>query len=204
MKYFAAILILGCSILSSASAQQDSAFFTLFGHPVRGYVGTALKASTFGTRSAGWLDLNAAISINDSWNIGIGGSGLCYDRKLSELVTDGTYHIYAGYAGVLIEKNFRLSEDLNANVALLAGAGRTYYQYDRAYREKKLWKDEIIDETTFSVMRPSVTIEYRVTGNLWIGVTGSYLQTSPVELVGLSDDAFRSFAGGLSVKYGAF
>jgi hypothetical protein len=204
MKRFLATLTLGFLIVTTARAQQDSSLITLFGYPVKGYIGTALQASSLNSQTVGYLEINGGIYINESWTIGAAAAGLYYDKKLSALVTDGTYHIYAAYAGILLERNLYRSQDWNASIALLAGAGTIYYQYDRDFRKDKLWKDEIIDQTTFSVLRPSLSVTYRVGGKLWLGVTGSYLYTSPVEMIGISDDAFRSFQGGLSLRYGIF
>ena len=171
---------------------------------IGGYIGMNTKYSQLKKESVGYLDLKAGVTINSKWTIGFAGTGLYYDKKLSKLVSDGTYHLYAGYAGLFVERMITLGEGFNLNLSLLSGQGEAYYQYDKDYRENRPWYQEVIDKETFHVFEPGIEIQKQIFDNWYIGLAGSYRFTSPLKLVGTDDDALSTFSGGLSIKYGIF
>jgi hypothetical protein len=200
IKNFAIIFLLASSLF----AQQRSHIFTLGEKNIGAYVGTSGKYTTINSEAAGFLDFKGAIVLNSNWAVGLSLSGLYYDKPLDKLVNDGTYHLYITYGGIYLEKLFSLTENLKFSLALQTGQGEIYYQYDKDFRKEKLWSEEIIDRTTFHYWEPSLDIQYRLTGNYWIGLTGSYRNTPPIHILGTDESFLQNFSGGLTFKYGIF
>ncbi|MDZ7764490.1 MAG: hypothetical protein U5K00_08695 [Melioribacteraceae bacterium] len=142
--------------------------------------------------------------INEKWGVGFSFSALHYDRGMNKLVNDGAYHLNAGYAGIYVERIFSLSEDFRFSVSVTSGMGEAYYQYDKDYRKEKVWSEEIIDKTTFAIFEPSIEFNYNFAGNYWIGVMGTFRNTSPLKLIGADEKLFQKFTGGITLKYGLF
>jgi hypothetical protein len=187
--------------LFSQNGNKES-LFSIGDYNLGGYVGVNGKHTTYESKGAGFVDLRAAVIFESGWGIGLDASGLYYDKKLSTLVSDGTYHIEAGYVGIFIEKMFELSEDFNFSISYLMANGVAKYTYDKEYRQSKLWYEETIDQTTFFVSEPSMEIQHRVFGNWWIGLSGSYRMTSPIKMIGTSESFLNKFNGGITIKYG--
>lgn len=168
------------------------------------YASLGTRISELDNNAVGWLDARAAIVIDGAWAIGIQGSGLYHDKKLDDLVADGTYHLSSGYTGIFIERMFPLGDDIRFSLSITSGAGVARYQYDKEYQKAKVWKDEIIDEVTFAVFEPGFEFQYRVGGNWWIGVNGSIRNTSPLRMIGTADGLLRKASAGLTVRWGIF
>lgn len=169
-----------------------------------GFVGTNLKYSRLEDDPAGYLDLKAGITINSKWAVGLSATGLYYDKKLKKIVQDGTYHLYAGYAGLFVERMFSFTDDLKFSASVFTGQGEVYYMYDKEYRENRPWYQETIDRESIYVFEPGLELQHRISGNFFLGLSGSYRMTSPLNLVNTSDDVLRTFSAGISVKYGVF
>jgi hypothetical protein len=199
------LLLTALVLFSFYSYAQNSDHLFMWGeNKMGGYVSTSMKYTTFDKKPAGFLDIKGAVTLNGKWAFGVSASGLYYDKKLTELVDDGTYHIYAGYASVFVERIFSINENFKASVSVTSGQGEIYYQYDHEFREDKVWKDEIIDKTTVYVFEPGIEIQHRIAGNFWIGLSGSYRNTSPVEIIGGPEDMLQKFNGGITFKWGVF
>ncbi|NLP10963.1 hypothetical protein GX408_11275, partial [bacterium] len=128
----------------------------LMSKKINGYASLAGRASTILNSRAGYGDARAALLFKGNWAVGLSASGLCYDKKLSTLVQDGTYHLNLAYSGVFVEKLFNVNGNFQISVSLMTGVGFAQYQYDKEYRREKVWKEEIIDQTTFGVQELSL------------------------------------------------
>lgn len=199
-----AFIMLALSVTIFAQNERKNYFLTIGETHIGGYVAVNTKYSKLESNDVGFLELRGALTFDNGWAVGIGASGLWYDKALDELVTDGTYRTNSGYIGLFVEKIFTLNDDLKISTSLLMANGFVNYLYDKEYRKDKLWFEEKIDETTYHITEPAVEIQYRIAGNVWIGLNGSYRLSSPVELVGMDEDAFRNFAAGITFKYGLF
>ncbi len=201
-----ALLLASLVLATAAQAQSDDTtpLFEIGGHKINGYLGTAIRISSVFSQAAGFADVKAAAVVDGSWGIGLMGSGLYYDKKLSALTPDGTYHLYAGYGGLFVEKYFPLGDRVKLSVSIMSGVGEAYYQYDKQYRKGKLWYEETIDKATFYVLEPGMGIDFRVSNTIWLGVTGSYRSTSPLSMVGTDDNLLQKLNGGVSLKWGVF
>lgn len=203
MLVFALLL----SINTFAQTEKD-AFWTIRNegneYRIGGYIGAGARYSGLGVKSAGFLDIKAAVTLNGKYAIGVSASGLYYDKKLNELVSDGTYHLYAGYTGLFFERIISLSDNTKLSLSILSGAGEAYYQYDKDYRENRPWYQEVIDKEIFFVTEPGIELQQRISSHMFIGINGSYRFTSPLNLVNTDSKLLQSFTGGITFKYGIF
>lgn len=199
-----ALLLLAMAVTLNAQSGRKDHFMTIDGVNLGGYISVGGKYTTYNSKAAGLLDLRAAVTFKNGWGVGIGASGLDYDKSLSALVNDGTYHVEAGYVGMFVEKMFSVTDDFKISLSVLMAGGLMKYRYDSEYRKEKVWYEETIDQTDFFVTEPALEIQHRIFGNWWLGVTGSFRNTSPIKLIGTDEDVLKKFAGGVTIKYGVF
>ncbi len=190
--------------LTTFAQSETKGLFTIDDTPIGGYIGAGGRITTVESNTAGFLDGKIVAVINQKWGVGFSFSALHYDKGMNELVNDGAYHLSAGYAGIFVERIFKLSENFRLSVSITSGMGEAYYQYDKDYRKDKVWSEEIIDKTTFAVFEPALEFNYNIGGNYWIGVMGGFRNTSPLELIGADENLFQKFTGGVTFKYGLF
>jgi hypothetical protein len=200
---FTAILI-ACAVNFAGAQQDEQAAFTLGEHKVGIYVGTGVRHTTLFGENAGLLELRGAFTFNRRWSVGLMGASLWYDKSLHELVDDGSYRLEMGYGGLYVERMFPLTNDLILSASVATGYGVAAYRYDKEYHAEKTWTEETIDQTTFAFFEPGLTLQWNFSGNFWLGASAHYRNTSPVELLGTSEDVFRKFSGGLTLTYGLF
>ncbi|MBN1541114.1 hypothetical protein JW992_03140 [candidate division KSB1 bacterium] len=194
--------ILIALLVASASAQAQKNNSLKIGDREFGvYVGVGGRSSSVFSQNAGYLDLKGAVMLNDKWNIGLTCSGLWYDKALDQLVDDGTYHLYVAYGGLFVERLFTLNSNLRLVFSLMSGTGEAYYQYDRDYRKDKVWSEEVIDKASFGVQEVGIEIQQRLSKRLWLGVTGTYRNTSPLELIDTDKDLLKNAGAGIMLKY---
>ncbi len=162
------------------------------------FAGMSASHTQVMSRPAAYLGGRAGVVFNDKFSIGLAGYGLWYDYRLNELVSSGTYHLEAGYTGLVLEYVQVLSENTRLNFSLLTGHGIAIYRYDRAYTGTLDWHAEIIDKDTFSVMEPGIELMIRTGDNLWIGASLSYCSTSPIQLQDTQQGLIEGIKTGIS------
>ncbi len=204
MKQIAALIAALIVSLTTFAQGETKHLFTIDDTPIGGYIGVNGRYATVESNSAGILDGKIVAVIDGDWGVGFSFSVLNYDRTLGRVVNDGTYRMNAGYAGIYVERIFKLGDDFRLSASITSGMGEVFYQYDKEYRKEKVWSEEIIDRTTFAVFEPAIEIDYNIGGNYWIGIMGAFRNTSPVELIGLDENVFQKFTGGITFKYGLF
>jgi len=154
--------------------------------------------------NAGWFGARIGVVFDHRLGVGIAGYGLSYDRTLSDIVEDGSYHLEAGYSGLFVEYLQPIGNNVKVNFSALFGSGIAQYRYDKDFREGKPWYDEIIDRADFHLFEPGIEWQFRMAGNWWIGAYGTYRFSSPIDLQGADEDLFQNFTAGVSLKYGIF
>jgi len=193
-------LILCLMMAALATGAQAIESPGLLSKKINGYASLAGRASTILNCRAGYGDARAALLFKGNWAVGLSASGLYYDKKLSTLVQDGTYHLNLAYSGVFVEKLFNVGGNFQISVSLMTGLGFAQYQYDKEYRRDKVWNEEIIDQTTFGVQELSLNLMQRLTGKWWAGILASLRNSAPVELKATPDNLIRNSSVGFSLK----
>jgi len=186
--------------MGNVSASESSKW-TWGDHELGMYVNLTGRASSVLDQTSAFGDARIGLVFNDTWTVGLTGTALGHDNQLSELVDDGTYHLYTSYGGFFVERIFGLTQNMTASLMFMSGQGTAYYQYDKDYRKEKVWSEEIIDQTTFGVQELTLEVQHRVYGNFWMGVSGSVRNTSPIRLIGTSDGFLKKPSVGVSFKY---
>jgi hypothetical protein len=155
-------------------------------------------------KSATQFGYKAGVVFDKHWALGFGGQALNFDHTLSELVQDGTYRLEGGYSGMFVEYLLPMGKNFKAGISILSGMGVAQYRYTKDFAENRPWYQEIIDTETFAVFEPTVDIQARLAGKWWIGVYGSYRNTSPVKLLGTDEKFLNTFNAGVSLTFGVF
>lgn len=199
MKKMMLMLLVLCIMSVSAFAQNENWF-----EKRDVFIGFDMKGTQVMDKAAGFVGIRTGLNLNEKWVIGFAGQALYFDRALSEVVNDGTYHLEAGFAGLFIERQIPLARRVKLNLSLLSANGLTQYRYDKEYREDKVWTEELIDVVRFQVLEPSVTLSFQMNPRLSLGLEGSFRNTSPVDLKDTDDTLFRKASAGISVKYFLF
>jgi len=185
-------------LTTGAKSMESSKFFTT---KLNGYVAVAGRASTIFHNAAGYGDARAALLFKGHWAVGLSASGLYYDKKLSALVADGTYHLNLMYGGLYVERQFKLGRNSQLSLSLMTGRGFAQYLYDKEYRPEKVWNEEIIDQTTFGVQELQLNVMQRLSGKWWLGIQAGLRHSAPVELIGTPERLLDNGSAGLSLKY---
>jgi hypothetical protein len=153
---------------------------------------------------AGLLGMKGALVWNSKWGVGLMGQALWYDKALSEVVSDGTYHLQAGMAGLFVSYTIPIHDKWRISMQLASGTGVALYQYDKDSREGKTWYGEIIDRDTFSFLQPTIEVKRHIGGRWWLGAEVSYRSTSEINLTGLPSGFLSGVNPGISLSYGLF
>ena len=151
-----------------------------------------------------WFGGKAGLVFNGHWAVGFAGNVLNYDKNMDLLVNDGTYRLEAGYSGMFVEYIVPMKDKAKFSVSWTTGMGLAQYVYNKEFTEDKLWYEEIIDRDRFAANEFTAEFMIRLTGNWWLGVQGSYRDTSPVKLTETNRDLFEQINMGVSVRYGIF
>ena len=202
MKATLTLLISFLMTISLFAQNDDNYLLKIDDTEIGGYIGLNTRYTNVDSKPAGFLDIKLAVVIDHNWAVGIIGSGLYYDRKLTKLVDDGTYHLNAAYGAIFVERIFNIGDGLRLSLGIATGSGTAFYKYDNEYEKEKVWTEEIIDLNTFAVFEPSIELQYQISDNWHLGIMTSYRNTSPLKLIGTDDNMLRNLAGGISVKWG--
>ncbi|MCF8222322.1 MAG: hypothetical protein K9J25_04185 [Bacteroidales bacterium] len=177
---------------------------TEFSGDTRIFAGMSVSYTSVDQQPAAYLGARAGLKLSNNFSIGIAGSALWYDYRLTGLVDEGTYHLESGYTGLFVEFTQHMGEHVSINLSLLTGQGIAIYRMDRAYTESLSWYNEKIDEDTFGVMEPGIELLFRTGDKFSIGLSASYCSTSPLQLAGSSHGMLDGFRTGISFRYSIF
>ena len=194
--------------LQAQQSQEQTSLFNYKGknkmHHVSFYADLGASFGGNLEKSSFWLDGKAGLVWNQHWALGLAGSALNYDHQLSELVSDGTYRLEAGYSGMFVEYIAHLTKWARFSGSIITGQGVAQYRYDKEFTESREWYDELIDRETFAVFQPGVELQLKVWNKWWVGASASYRNTSPVKLLGQKDCFLQGMNYGFSVKYNLY
>jgi hypothetical protein len=205
---FLSLLFLVMCIISTAQETNKNYLFSYKGkkkeHTVGMYGSLGGTYSTVMDESANWLTARVGVVIDEHWGIGLAHSALNYDHELSQLVTDGTYHLQGAYSGMFLEYLVPFNNWGKLSISWTSGMGLLFYQYDKEYRKALTWTDEYIDAERFAANEFGAEFMIHVAGNWWVGLEGSYRNTSPIKMLGVEEDVLQKFNAGITVRYGIF
>lgn len=173
-------------------------------HTIGLYGGLYGSYSELNSDGVGFLGLKGGVVFDRKLGVGLAGFALWYDKPLDALMTDGTYHLQAGYSGAYVEYIQPIGQHVKLSVSLLSGAGLALYQVDKPYESDLPWYDRILDQDNFSVLEPGFEVQTRIGKKWWLGGYATYRTTSPIRMRGTEEDILQNYTTGISIKYGVF
>lgn len=109
-----------------------------------------------------------------------------------------------GYGGVLFTPLIAHRSAVHLAVPVLVGVGGVAYSYPRSNSGSDSNQRNRTDGQAFFVVEPGVELEVSVVGALRIGVGGSYLYTSELDLPNTSPNLLRNFMARMTISVGQF
>ncbi|MCF8304736.1 MAG: hypothetical protein K9I94_15780 [Bacteroidales bacterium] len=201
-------MLLVVTMISAQAQKNEGDYILAFGkektHTLGLYGGLYGSYSEVQDLSSGYLGYRLGAVINEKWGFGFAGFGLSNDHTMRELVSDGTYHMQAGYAGMFVEYIQPIGRHVNASFSVISAAGLIKYQYDKAFAKEKVWHEDIIDQDTYGVFEPGIELQTRLSKNWWIGAYATYRTTSPIKMLNTEEDVLENYTAGISIKLGKF
>lgn len=197
-KFFLLMFLLAACFITTFA--QDSASKTKLG--LYGSIGASY--STYESLPAYWLNIKGGLVFNKKFVVGVGASTLYFDRNLSRLVNDGTYHVEAAYSGLFLEYLFKCTNKTKISISWLSGVGILQYRYDKEYRDSKEWYQEIIDRDSFVANDLSAEFLFRISPKWWVGANISGRLSSPVKIKSTDEFVLRRMSGGVVFRYELF
>ncbi|MDA3865539.1 MAG: hypothetical protein PF489_02190 [Salinivirgaceae bacterium] len=202
------VAILVLSITAKAQQESENYIWTWETskktHEVGLYGGiSGTYTEKFGN-SASWLGARIGVVFNQRWVIGLEGNALNYDRELTELTSEGTYRLEAGYSGAYVEYLQPLGKRFKISFNVLSGRGVAQYRYHKDFTAGLEWYEEFIDRDHFVVLQPGARFYATIGGKWWAALEASYTTTSPLQIKGAKENFLEGANVGLSINYGIF
>ncbi|MEO8590879.1 MAG: hypothetical protein ABI432_15995 [Flavobacteriales bacterium] len=109
-----------------------------------------------------------------------------------------------GYGGVMVEPLILHRSAVHLGVPILVGMGSASYSYPSSNSGSDSNQRNRTEGQAFFVVEGGLELEVSVVRSLRIGVGGSYLYASDLELPNTAPDALRNFMARMSVTVGKF
>lgn len=178
---------------------------------VTGFGGIDVKVGDFNQERALLTGAYGGVIINRHYFLGVAGYGLVTENKFIGEVSafDGITEtkelsIYGGYGGLMIGGIIAPKKAVHINIPVILAAG-TLYVSDDNFLTTPQNSDVTVEQTTFFVVEPGMTIEANITPSFRIGLGATYRLARGINLnQQLTDDDFSQFSGLLSLRFGRF
>ena len=175
---------------------------------VTGFGGIDAKVGDFNQERALLTGAYGGVIINRHYFLGLAGYGLVTESKFTGDVpgfdTPKELNLYGGYGGLMIGGIIAPKQIVHVTIPVILGVG-TLYVSDEDFFNNSIDTDFTIDQTTFFVIEPGLTIEANITPSFRIGLGATYRLARGINLnQQLTDDDFSQFSGLLSLRFGRF
>ncbi|MBL7982426.1 MAG: hypothetical protein JNL52_11535 [Flavobacteriales bacterium] len=213
MRPLVLMLLIGAAI--PAFAQPSGTPRTLFGDSLDltgGYFGMTARYTNVLSNDAVLFGFSGAVVIGHKINIGLAGcwstsvlKNPAYEEVLREREPNidlSGLELRYGYGGFLIEPIIFHRSAVHLTVPVIVGVGGVSYSYpppnSNSYQRNRT------DGQAFFALEPGLELELSVVSALRIGIGGSFLYTSDLDLPATSTDVLRTAMGRMTLKFGAF
>lgn len=175
---------------------------------VTGFGGIDMKVGDFNEERALLSGAYGGVIINRHYFLGVAGYGLVTrNRFLGDVPgfdDPKELNLYGGYGGLMIGGIIAPKKVVHITIPVILGAG-TLYVSDENFFNNSIDTDFTIEQTTFFVIEPGLTIEANITPSFRIGLGTTYRLARGINLnQQLKDDDFSQFSGLLSLRFGRF
>lgn len=109
-----------------------------------------------------------------------------------------------GYGGLLVEPAVLGGRAVHLSVPVVLGIGSVSYSYPRSNSGSNSNQRNRTDGQAFFVVEPGLELEITVVEAFRIGLGGSYIWTSDLDLPYTSADALRNYTARMTVKLGGW
>ena len=188
---------------------------TLFGDSLDltgGYFGMTARYTNVLSNDAVLLGFSGGVVIGHRINIGLAGcwstsvlKNPAYEQVLREREPNielSGLELRYGYGGFLIEPILFHRSALHLTVPVIVGVGGVSYSYpppnSYSYQRNRT------DGQAFFALEPGLELELSIVSALRLGLGGSFLYTSDLDLPATSADVLRTAMGRMTLKFGVF
>jgi hypothetical protein len=158
------------------------------------------------------MGFSGAVVIDHKLNIGLAGSwstsvlkNPAYKEHLQaqDSTADLTgLELRYGYGGILVEPVLFSRSMVHLAFPVIIGVGGVSYSYPAPNGNNS--QRNRTDGQAYFMMEPGVELELSVVNSLRIGIGGSYLWTSALDLPDTPSDALRTAMARMTLKFGQF
>jgi hypothetical protein len=157
------------------------------------------KSAVFTGAYGGWM-------INHKLMIGLAGYGLATNHQGFDESgeSDKQNELKMGYGGIMLEYTFLSEKKIHATTSLLIGAGAVVNGYRTENHDSHGDHFHSVDESDFSVLQPTVSVEANMTNWFRISLGAGYRFVHGSDLAGLCDKKLSAPTMNISLKFGRF
>ncbi|MGB3467369.1 MAG: hypothetical protein WBA74_18945 [Cyclobacteriaceae bacterium] len=207
-------MILGCSFHASAQKYIDSnkpddvKSLLSKDNEITGFGGLEVKTGEFVNDVSVFTGAFGGVIINKHYMLGMAGYGLTTSSEFTGIVpgfdTPKELDMYGGYGGLLIGGIIAPKSIVHVAVPVILGAGNIYIS-DEDFFNNTIDTDFTIDQSTFFVIEPGLSIEANITPVFRISIGASYRMVRGSSLnQPIDDDDLSDLSGSFSLRFGRF
>lgn len=163
-----------------------------------GFGGPVIKTNTFNNELGVMVGGRGGWIINHRLIIGGGGYGLVTELDYEYIIPDSILNMTIGYGGFEMEYIFNPDNLVNYSVYAMIGGGEVRLSLDELNTTTQGNSDK------FFAFEPACYVTVNVTEWLRISAGASYLITSGIDELGLTDDDIGGLSGSLTFRFGKF
>lgn len=188
---------------------------TLFGDSLDltgGFFGMTARYTNVLSSDLVLLGFSGGVVIGHRLNIGLAGSwstsvlkNPAYEQVLRERqpgIDLSGLELRYGYGGFLIEPIIFHRSAVHLSIPVIVGIGGVSYSFpppnSNGYQRNRT------DGQAFFALEPGLELELSIVSALRIGLGGSFLYTSDLDLPATSSDVLRTAMGRMTLKFGVF
>lgn len=175
---------------------------------VTGFGGLDMKVGDFNEERALFTGAYGGVIINKHYILGIAGYGLVTSNRFIGNVpgadTPKELDMYGGYGGLMIGGIIAPKSVLHISIPVILGVGNVYVS-DENFFNNSIDTDFTIDQSTFFVIEPGLSIEANITPSFRISLGASYRMVRGSSLnQPIKDDDLTDITGLFSLRFGRF
>jgi len=175
---------------------------------ITGFGGLDIKVGDFNKERAVFTGVYGGVIINRHYILGVAGYGLVTSSKFTGNVPgfedQKELDIYGGYGGLMIGGIIAPKSIIHMSVPIILGVGNIYVS-DENFFNNTIDTDFTIDQSTFFVIEPGLSIEANITSSFRISLGASYRMVRGSSLnQPIKDDDLTDLTGLFSLRFGRF
>lgn len=202
LSFISSLLFFLCFSINIASAKDENIMTESTTNELDKFeLGFDMNYCEMDTKPSVNIGLSGSLIINKYFSLGLKGTAVWYDHRLSKLDANRTYHLESGYGGMVLKPSYPITDKFTISMPIYIGSGFLQYKYDGKYREELTWTEETIDREVFSFVEPGINLTYRLNNNVGLSAMFNYRMTSEIRLIDTNDDFMNQANFGFALNY---